>query len=46
MSTVRASEVRPLNWRDVEQALGMIRPSVSRQQLAGYEAWTQEYGTL
>ena len=46
VSTVRASDVRPLGWRDLEQALGMIRPSVSRQQLAAYETWTQEYGTM
>ena len=44
--TVRAADVRPIGLRDMEQALGMIRPSVSRKQLAAYEAWTQEYGTM
>ena len=44
--TVRASDVRPIGLRDLEQALGMIRPSVSRKQLAAYDAWTRDYGTV
>ena len=43
---MRASDVRPISLRDMEQALGMIRPSVSRKQLAAYDAWTRDYGTV
>ena len=43
---MRASDVRPIGLRDLEQALGMIRPSVSRKQLAAYDAWTRDYGTV
>lgn len=46
VSTVKADKVRKINLEDIENALSVIRPSVNRRQLAVYENWTQEYGSM
>ncbi len=46
MSSVPADRIRPMDVRDFETALQSIRPSVSRDQLARFEEWTAQYGTL
>ena len=45
MNTVSADKVRPINVDDFGEALQSIRPSVNREQLAAYEAWTRNFGT-
>lgn len=43
---MKADKVRKINLEDIENALSVIRPSVNRRQLAVYENWTQEYGSM
>ena len=45
VATVQAKKVRKLNVDDFALALRSIRASVSRKQLAGFEAWTTEFGS-
>lgn len=42
---VLASALRPVQKRDFEAALGIIRPSVSAEQIESFEQWTRDYGT-
>ena len=45
VATVQAKKVRKLNVDDFALALRSIRASVSRKQLAEFEAWTTEFGS-
>ena len=45
VNTVSADKVRPINVDDFGEAMQSIRPSVNREQLAAYEAWTRNFGT-
>lgn len=46
VARVRADAVRAVTWRDFEQALRRVRPSVSRQLLHAYERWNAEFGSF
>ena len=37
-------QVRPINAADFATAAAAIKPSVGREQLRRFEAWTKEYG--
>lgn len=45
IASVTAAALRPVQRRDFEAALGVMRPSVSGEQMEGLEAWAREYGT-
>ena len=44
VATVAASALRPVQRRDFEAALQVVRPAVSPVQLAALEAWTRDFG--
>lgn len=37
-------QVRPIRAADFAAAAAAIKPSVSREQLRRFEAWTRDYG--
>jgi fidgetin-like protein 1 len=37
-------EIRPIQFKDFQNSLHTIRPSVSRQGLSEYEDWAKEFG--
>ena len=42
--TTRAGDIRAISRGDLEDALGVIRSSVSTASLEGYERWNKEFG--
>lgn len=46
IASVPASRIRPLRLGDFSAALSVIRPSLSREQLKGFEEFTRDYGTV
>jgi hypothetical protein len=45
IANVPVSALRPVQQKDFVTALGTIKPSVNTQQMAGIEAWANEFGT-
>ncbi|KAK9829573.1 hypothetical protein WJX72_006559 [[Myrmecia] bisecta] len=45
ITTVRPDKVRPTGLDDFAEALQCTKPSVSRQQLKGFDEWTRQFGT-
>lgn len=45
ISTIAADKIRPIQLKDFRLALKQSKPSVNRSQIAGFERWTQEFGT-
>jgi hypothetical protein len=45
VADVHANKIRPMRLEDFQAALTSIRPSVSQNQMKGFEDWTREYGT-
>lgn len=45
VSTVKANQVRPLNYIDFKEAMKVIRPSVPRNKLQELEHWNEEFGS-
>ncbi|KAJ1675254.1 putative 26S proteasome subunit yta6 [Spiromyces aspiralis] len=43
---ISVDEVRPMNYNDVIEALSQVRASVSNRDLAGYEEWNEQFGSL
>ncbi|KAJ2955148.1 hypothetical protein NQZ79_g8810 [Umbelopsis isabellina] len=41
---IGAEAVRPINYRDFVAAQATVRASVSKQSLAAYERWNEQYG--
>ncbi|CAM6093454.1 unnamed protein product [Calypogeia fissa] len=46
ISTIRSDQIRALTFKDFREALKVIRPSVSKEQLAQYEQFNDEFGSL
>lgn len=46
IASVRVDSIRPLKLSDFSDALQVIRPSLSQDQLKSFEAFTREYGTM
>lgn len=46
IASVAADRIRPLRLADFGGALGVIRPSLSREQLRAFEDFTRDYGTV
>ena len=44
LRTVKAEDVRPINVRDFESAIRVIRPSVSGDNLKQFQKWSEQYG--
>jgi hypothetical protein len=45
-SAICCLQVRPIDVSDFVAAVGAIKPSVSRDQLHKFEAWTRDYGLV
>lgn len=45
IATAPAAAVRPITPADFAAAAGAIKPSVSREQLQRFEAWTRDFGS-
>jgi hypothetical protein len=45
ITNIDASDVRPVNFRDFEDALTQVRASVSERDLALYLKFDEEYGS-
>lgn len=45
IASVRADRIRPLEPRDFGSALQVIKPSVNKEQLAAFDAFTKDFGT-
>lgn len=46
VASVKVDRIRPLQLRDFADALQVIRPSLSREQLKTFEEFTREYGAM
>eukprot|EP00163_Fabomonas_tropica_P004198 TRINITY_DN13709_c0_g1_i5.p1 TRINITY_DN13709_c0_g1~~TRINITY_DN13709_c0_g1_i5.p1 ORF type:complete len:298 (+),score=51.84 TRINITY_DN13709_c0_g1_i5:1-894(+) len=46
LDQVAAGQVRGITYEDFRNSLGNVRPSVSKDQLAGFEKWNSEFGTV
>ncbi|GBF97655.1 spastin [Raphidocelis subcapitata] len=46
IASVRADRIRPIRLSDFSNALTVIRPSLSREQLRAFEEFTRDYGTV
>jgi spastin len=46
IASVPVDKIRPLCLQDFGEALQVIRPSLSREQLKAFEAFTREYGAM
>jgi SpoVK/Ycf46/Vps4 family AAA+-type ATPase len=44
LRTIRAEEVRPMNTQDFVEALRVIRPSVSGDNLKTFAKWSEQFG--
>jgi spastin len=44
--TIRAEDVRPMDFEDFQASTRRIRPSTSRELLVKLEQWNQQYGTF
>lgn len=45
VTDVPAHKIRPMRISDFQAAMNSIRPSVSQNQMRGFEEWTREYGS-
>jgi SpoVK/Ycf46/Vps4 family AAA+-type ATPase len=45
IASIKASALRPVQRRDFEAALQVIRPSVSAEQAAELDEWARKHGT-
>lgn len=45
ISVVKADKIRPISLNDFANAMNVIKPSVNKEALASYEAFTKEFGT-
>ncbi|KAL9385568.1 hypothetical protein Peur_022578 [Populus x canadensis] len=43
--TVKANQVRPLRYEDFQEALAVIRPSLSKSKWGDLERWNEEFGS-
>ena len=46
IANVAVDKIRPVRLQDFADALQVIRPSLSREQLKAFEAFTREYGAM
>jgi spastin len=46
IASVSVDRIRPLQLKDFAAALQVIRPSLNREQLKTFEAFTREYGAM
>lgn len=46
IASVKLDRIRPVNLNDFAEALQIIRPSLNKEQLQAFDAFTREYGTM
>lgn len=44
--SARPDSARPVTWKDVQNALSFVKPSVNSEELAQFDEWNKCYGSL
>ncbi|VDN56851.1 unnamed protein product [Dracunculus medinensis] len=46
IATIQKDDVRPISFRDFDEALVTVRPTVAEKDLFAYQNWNQQFGSI